>query len=139
MASNKATQAAVTEDGAVRAVLDEVYTAWADNDADAFVAPYAVQATAVLPGAYLPGKDAIRAAMVAAFAGPLKGSRAIYEVQGIRFPAADTAIVISKGAVLLAGHAAPVAESRSVDTWVLSKRDGTWRVEAFHNCPENAA
>ncbi len=77
--------------------------------------------------------------MVAAFAGPLKGWRAIYEVQGIRFPAADTAIVISKGAVLLAGHAALVAESRSVDTWVLSKGDGTWRVEAFHNCPENAA
>ena len=26
---------------AVRAVLDTVYAAWADNDSDAFVAPYA--------------------------------------------------------------------------------------------------
>ncbi len=39
-----------TDESAVRAVLDAVYAAWADNDADAFVAPYAVDATAVHSG-----------------------------------------------------------------------------------------
>ena len=137
MTSNNATS--VLNDSAVRAVLDGVYAAWADNDADAFVAPYAERATAVLPGSYLRNKEAIRATMASVFAGPLKGSRAIHDVQSIRFVGADAAIVISKGAVLLAGQTEPAAESRALETWVLSKQDGNWRVEAFHNCPEKAA
>jgi uncharacterized protein (TIGR02246 family) len=47
--------------------------------------------------------------------------------------------VIGKGAVILAGETEPRSENRALDTWVLSQQDGTWRVEAFHNCPENAA
>jgi len=139
MTSNNATSVLVEDDTAVRAVLDDVYAAWADNDADAFAASYAEDATAVLPGSYLKDKEAVRATMAAVFAGPLKGSSAIHEVQSIRFPGTGTAIVISKGAVLLAGQDEPAAETRSVDTWVLSGRDGTWRVEAFHNCPEHAS
>jgi uncharacterized protein (TIGR02246 family) len=77
--------------------------------------------------------------MASVFAGPLKGSTARYEVQSIRFPGPEVAIVTSKSAMVLAGQAEPAAESRSLETWVLSGRDGTWRVEAFHNCPENAA
>jgi uncharacterized protein (TIGR02246 family) len=137
MTSNSALPTA--DDSAVRAVLDAVYAAWAVNDADALVAPYAPDATAILPGSYLAGRDEIRAAMTEAFAGPLKGSRAGHEVQGIRFPDAGTAIVISQGAVVLGGEAAPRAESRGLETWVLSKDDGTWRVRAFHNCPQEAA
>ena len=139
MTSHNATPVRAGNDGAVRAVLDRVYAAWADNDADAFVAPYAENATATLPGTYLPDKEAIRATMAAVFAGPLKGSTATYDVQSIRFPGPEVAIVTSKGAMLLAGQAEPAAENRSRDTWVLSGRDGIWRVEAFHNCPENAA
>jgi hypothetical protein len=54
-------------------------------------------------------------------------------------PATEPGEEFSKGAILLAGQAEPAAESRALETWVLSKKDGTWRVEAFHNCPENAA
>lgn len=139
MTSSNATSVLAEDDSAVRAVLDGIYVAWADNDADAFVAPYAEDATAVLPGSYLNGREAIRATMAAVFGGQLKGSRATHEVQGVRFPGVGTAIVISKGAVLLAGQEAPATESRALATWVLSKQDGIWRVEAFHNCPENLA
>ncbi len=139
MTSNTAGSVLAGEDRAVRAVLDGVYTAWAENDADAFVASYAADATALLPGSYLQNKDAIRAAMAAGFAGPLEGSRAVHEIQSIRFPGAGTAIVISKGAIVLAGETEPRNENRALETWVLSRQDGTWRVKAFHNCPENAA
>ena len=135
MTSKNGIPAPIEDDSAVRAVLDGVYAAWADNDADAFVADYAEDATAALPGRYLPSKDAIRATMISLFAGSLKGSRAIHEVQSVRFPGVDTAIVISTGAVLLAGQAAPQAESSGVDTWVLAKRDTRWLIEAFNNCP----
>ena len=52
---------------------------------------------------------------------------------------ADTAVVLSKGAILFAEQAEPAPESRTLDGWVLCKHDGAWRVEAFHNCPEIAA
>lgn len=128
-----------TKDGsAVRAVLDAVYAAWADNDADAFVAPYATDATAVHSGIVIEDRDAIRATMATVFAGELKGSKGIHQVQSIRFVGADTAIVLSRGAILFAGQAEPAPESRTLDGWVLCRQDGTWSVEAFHNCPERA-
>jgi uncharacterized protein (TIGR02246 family) len=129
----------VDADRQVRAVLDAVYAAWADNDADAFVAPYAETATAVLPGTYLPDRQAIRATMATLFAGELNGSKGLHEVQTIRFVGTDVAVVISKGAILLAGRTEPDAANRALETWVLSKQAATWRVQAFCNCPEHPA
>lgn len=127
----------VTAQDAVLAVLDEIYAAWEANDADAFVRPYGAESTAQLPGTFLAGPEAVRQAMAAAFAGPLKGSRAVHEVRSVRFLGADVAIVISKGAVVDAGATGPSDETRSLETWVVARRDGTWQVQAFHNCPEN--
>ena len=93
----------------------------------------------ILPGFYLPDKDAIRASMAAAFAGPLKGSRRIHQMQGIRHLGAGTAIVISNSATMFPGEAEPAAQRRERATWVLSRRDGRWLVEAYHSCPENMA
>jgi uncharacterized protein (TIGR02246 family) len=135
-----ASETAATNDvSAVRAVLDEVYAAWANNDPDAFVAPYAADATAVHTGVYLPNRDAIRATLAEVFAGELKGSKAVHEVQSIRFVGADTAIVLSKGAIVFPGQTEPAPESRTLDGWVLCKHDAVWRVEAFNNCAENTA
>jgi hypothetical protein len=41
----------------VREVLNRVYSAWAENDAEAFVAPYAPTATALLPGTWLHDRE----------------------------------------------------------------------------------
>jgi uncharacterized protein (TIGR02246 family) len=130
------TPTATTDERAVRAVLDAVYAAWADNDADAFVAPYAPDATAVHSGTVMPDRDAIRATMAAGFAGALKGSEGIHEVRRVRFVGADTALVLSTGAIRFAGQDEPAAASRTLDGWVLCHRDGRWLVEAFHNSPE---
>src|SRR5438270_10432425 len=92
--------AAAAEEQLVLAVLDRVYAAWAANDADAFVEPYAEHATAQLPGSYLPSRDAIRATMAAVFAGELKGSRAVPGPHTVRFLDDTVAIVIGQGAVL---------------------------------------
>jgi uncharacterized protein (TIGR02246 family) len=125
-----------TDDQAVRAVLDAVYAAWAENDADAFVAPYAPDATAVHTGTVMPNRDAVRTTMAAGFAGALSGSEGLHEVQSVRFVGRDTALVLSRGAIRFAGQDEPAASSRTLDGWVLCNRDGSGRVEAFHNCPE---
>jgi uncharacterized protein (TIGR02246 family) len=125
-----------TDERAVLAVLDAVYSAWADNDADAFVAPYAPDATAVHTGTVMSSRDAVRTTMAAGFAGVLRGSHGLHEVQSIRFVGADTALVLSRGAIRFADQAEPDPASRTLDGWVLCHRDGSWQVEALHNCPE---
>jgi len=126
------------DENAVRAVLDQVYAAWAANDADAFVAPYGEHANAVHTGFYMENRDAIRASIAYEFADRLKGSHAIHDVQSVRFIGDDAALVLSKAAIVFAGQTEPTSETRTLDTWVLSKRDATWSVERFHNCAENA-
>jgi uncharacterized protein (TIGR02246 family) len=122
----------VTQDeAAVRAVIDGVYAAWTANDPDAFVTEYAEDVTAALPGTYLVGREAVRETMRAMFAGPLRGCRSRHEVLGVRV-LGDTAIVTSRGTVVLADRAEP--EPWTLETWVLA-RNSSWSVRAYHNCP----
>ncbi|HEX3957693.1 MAG TPA: SgcJ/EcaC family oxidoreductase [Trebonia sp.] len=145
MTSNDATavQAGDLENAAassdIRALFAVVSRAWTDGDADAFAAGYAENATVIFPGTYLPGREAIRAAMAAAFAGPLKGSRRIHDVHAIRFPGDRTAVVISNSGTVLAGEPGAPADRSERVTWLLSRRDGRWLVEAYHSSPQNAA
>jgi len=127
------------DEAAVREVIASVYAAWDANDPDAFVAPYAPEATAIHSGTVMTDRDAIRTVMATGFEGPLKGSLGLHEVQSVRFADRDTAIVFSKGAILFTGQVEPATESRTLDGWVLTKHDGAWRIEAFHNCPELVA
>jgi uncharacterized protein (TIGR02246 family) len=121
------------EDSAVRAVLDGIVTAWSQNDADAFVALYADDATVVLPGLYMKNKEAIRANMEAAFAGPLRGSTRLVDLQSVRFVGSDAAVLVGKCTVVPEGETVPPAERWAFATWVLAKHDEKWLVEAYHD------
>jgi uncharacterized protein (TIGR02246 family) len=126
------------DETAVRAVIDGVYAAWAENDAQAFVAGYAEEATAQLPGTYLRDRETVRSCMEAEFAGRLRGTRATHDVVSVRLISPDVAIVIGRAAVVMSGQSEAVPETSSLDTWVLSRRGGTWRVEAYQGSPEHA-
>jgi uncharacterized protein (TIGR02246 family) len=121
--------------GEINAVFAEIYTAWADNDADAFVAPYRDDATVVMPGAFHRNKDEIRASMAAGFQGPLKGSRAVDEPLSVRVIGNDTAIVASKAGILMAGETQLPADREVIATWVLVRQDGNWLVASYANAP----
>lgn len=118
----------------VRAVLGRMYAAWADNDPDAFADLYAEDATVVLPGVFQRGREAVRDYMAAAFAGPLKGSRAVDEPQDVRVDG-DTAVIVSRAGIIMAGEDALPADRERLATWVLSRRDGRWLVSAYANAP----
>jgi len=120
------------DEAAARAVIENVYAAWTANDADAFVADYTEDTTATLPGSYLVGRDEVHRTMAAMFAGPFRGCRALHEVRAVRL-LGDTAIVHSRGTVVLAGKTDP--EPWDQETWVLSRAEAGWRVRAYHNCP----
>jgi uncharacterized protein (TIGR02246 family) len=127
------------DEAVIQAVLADSYKAWDAGDADAMVADYTEDATAILPGSLRDGRDAIRQGMAMAFAGPLQGSSTWNKQLSIRFIGDDGAIVISESAILFAGQT-EVPESGKVNaTWVFEKRDGRWLVAAYHNSPVAAA
>ncbi|WP_040815468.1 SgcJ/EcaC family oxidoreductase [Nocardia concava] len=120
---------------AVLDVLSGVYTAWAANDADAFVADYDPDSTSVLPGVYSNGREAVRARMAAGFEGTLRGSRVLTDPELVRFPVPDAAVVISRDAILMAGETEAPADRWVRNTWTVIRRDGRWLLTAFHSSP----
>ncbi|GAA4305470.1 uncharacterized protein (TIGR02246 family) [Actinomadura luteofluorescens] len=123
-----------SDETAVREVFDRLYKAWGDGDADAFADLYAEDATVVMPGVFNRGREAVRDFMAAGFAGPLKGSRGVDEPEDVRVHG-DTAIVVSKAGIIMAGEQEVPPERERVATWVLSRRDGRWLVAAYANAP----
>lgn len=118
---------------AIDALLAEMYEAWTDNDADRFVAHYAEDATALLPGSLRAGREDIRAQMAVAFDGPLKGTTTVDEQLSLRFVGEDCAISINRGAVVFPGESSAPDERTIHATWVFERRDGRWLVAAYHN------
>jgi uncharacterized protein (TIGR02246 family) len=120
---------------AVRDVLRQVYVAWAAGDADAFATLYTDDATVVMRGVFQQGRTSVRDFMAAGFAGRLKGSRAVDEPQDVRIVGGNTAIVVSRAGILMAGEEAVPAEREVLATWVLAKRDDRWLIAAYANTP----
>ena len=135
MTTSNTTAAGTSQDSAIRAVFTQTSRAWADGDGEAFAAWYASDATVILPGVYLPGQDAIREAMAAAFAGPLKNTRRSHQVRSIRFTSPGTAIVITNSVTVPPGEPQPTAQQRERATWVLSRSEGRWLIHAYHSSP----
>ncbi|GHH69432.1 hypothetical protein GCM10018781_27930 [Kitasatospora indigofera] len=123
------------DEAAIEAVLAAGYRAWAAGDAEAMVADYTEDATAIMTGSLRDGRDVIRRSMALGFEGPLKGSSTWNKRLSLRFLGEDGAIVVSESGILLPGET-EVPDPRKVNaTWVLEKRDGRWMVAAYHNSP----
>ena len=123
-----------TEDEtAIQTILDDSYRAWAAGDAAGMVADYTADATAIMPGSLRDGRDAIRESMVQAFAGPLKDTSIYSKQLGLRFVGDGTAIVVIESGILFPGQTEVPDEGKVNATWVLEKRDGSWKIAAYHN------
>ncbi|QMU70715.1 SgcJ/EcaC family oxidoreductase [Streptacidiphilus sp. P02-A3a] len=123
------------DETAIRGVLEGVYRAWDAGDAEAFVADYREDATAILPGSYRRSKEDVRADMAAGFASYLKGSTTVDRLESIRFLGGNAAVVVSETGVRFPGETEVPAERVVYATWVLEKRDGAWLLVAYHNSP----
>ena len=120
-----------TADAQVIDTIMATVAAWDANDADAFAALYAPDATVVLPGGtFLRGRAEIRAYMAAGFAGPLAGTRGSDQQQAVRVRD-GSAIVVSLSGFTAPGASTPTRVRRA--TWTLGNHDGWWLVDAYHN------
>ncbi|MGW4408902.1 SgcJ/EcaC family oxidoreductase [Nonomuraea sp. NPDC004702] len=120
---------------AIKSVLERLYQAWADGDADAFVTDYTEDATAIMPGSVRRSREEVRGKMAEGFASYLKGSTTADRLESIRFLGESAAIAVSETGVLFPGDAEVPAERMVYATWVLEKRDGAWLLAAYHNSP----
>lgn len=118
----------------VKLVLNRVYEAWANNDAESFAALYN-DASAVLPSNYLQGREAIATYMAGGFQGPLKGSTGVDWPQSFRIYNNDTAVVVSKAGILMAGEDELPEDRERIATWILVKQGGEWWITAYTNTP----
>jgi uncharacterized protein (TIGR02246 family) len=120
---------------AIKDVLGNLYQAWEAGDADAFVADYTEDATAIMPGSYRASREEVRQNMAAGFASFLKGSTTIDQVQSVRFLGENAAVAVSETSLKFPGETEVPAERMVRATWVLEKRGGTWLIAAYHNSP----
>jgi uncharacterized protein (TIGR02246 family) len=120
---------------AIKDILGNLYKAWDAGDADAFVADYTQDATAIMPGSYRTSREEVRQGMTVGFASFLKGSTNVDELQSIRFLGENAAVAVSKTSLRFPGETEVPAERVVNATWVLEKRDGAWLIAAYHNSP----
>lgn len=123
---------------AMQTVPGRIVAAWAGNDADAFADVFTEDGTLILPGdVFLTGRDQIRAFMKTGYAGPYKGTRVTGEPQAVKVLGPDSALIITKGGVLMPGESEVSAEQLIRATWVLKRVDGTWMLTAYQNTRVN--
>ena len=130
-----ANQTRAADETAIRKVLDGVYEAWNANDADAFVAEYTEDASAILPGSYRKSRDEIRESMKAGFSTFLKVSTTTDKVLNIRFLNEDAAVVVSESGILFPGESEVPADRLVIATWVLTRQHGKWLLASYQNSP----
>lgn len=63
----------------------------------------------------------------------MKGTRLVGEVQRVRFLGPDAAVIHAAGSTVMRSKSEPSPERESIQTLVAARRDGEWRLVAFHN------
>jgi uncharacterized protein (TIGR02246 family) len=124
---------------AISALLQALVEAWGRGDGEAFGAVFTEDADYVaFNGYHMKGRQQIAAVHQQLFDTVLKGTRlgggdATGSATTLRFLTPDVALFHSSGGVRWPGQEKASAEQNSVQTFVLVKQDGQWRITAFQN------
>jgi uncharacterized protein (TIGR02246 family) len=122
------------DEAAIRAIIADTEKAFNTGDAELLVEHMAANVSAVgVTGAELVGREAALAGSRIAFAGPLKGQQARYEVVGITFVRPDVALV-RKHARAVDGAGEPIDVGHAMTAlYVLTREAGRWWIVARQN------
>ena len=120
---------------AIQLLFANIASAWNEGSGERYASYFTDLSDYVTyNGSHLKGRDEIARYHDALFKGLLKGSTFHGEIRNIRFPADHIAIVHQTGAIRLAFQKKLPGRRLSVNTNVLIKMNGAWKVSAFHNC-----
>lgn len=123
------------DEGAGRAIVKRVQESWNAGDGDAFATPFQPDADYVIVnGARIKGREAIAHGHSALFATLYRDSHNVVTVQSLPLLRPDVAVAHVEWNLEYhvgdEGH-----HSHTINTMVLTKEGGEWRIAAFHNTP----
>jgi uncharacterized protein (TIGR02246 family) len=105
----------------LKAVIDGIAEAWADNNPDGFADLYTADATMVLSGdRFFRGREVIRKVAVEQFKTAHKGTTLLQNIVDTKVLSDDAAVVVTEGGVLAPGQSQPSPERALRATWVLA-------------------
>jgi uncharacterized protein (TIGR02246 family) len=111
--------------------------AWAAHDATAFSELFTEDGTLILPGIYKRTREEIRAFMEAGYAGPYKGTRVVGSPLEIKPLGKGAVALLTEGGVLAPGETELSTKEAIRASWILVKRDGSWQLAVYQNCPRD--
>lgn len=125
------------DETAVRALARRCVEGWNKGSGAAFAAQFADDADyVVVNGNYLKGRQQIASGHQQIFDTFYKGTRLWIEVKSVRFLRPDVALMHSVSRVLKPGEAdASPVRPAAIQLFVVTKHDGTWLIDSFHNTP----
>ncbi len=125
-----------SDESAVRSLVQKCVDGWNKGSGNDFAAQFAENADyVVVNGMHQKGRPQIAAAHQQIFDTFYKGTRLWVEIKSVRSLAPDFAVMHSVSRVLKPGESGSSPEPAAIQSWIAVKRDGEWRIEAFHNTP----
>jgi uncharacterized protein (TIGR02246 family) len=121
-------------ESAVRECYERLMDGWNIGSAQAFADTFAEDGQLVgFDGTHLEGCAAIAAFQRPLFEKWLKGTRLVGKVKNVKILTPDLALVHAIGGTVMRGHAKADPARDSIQTLVMTKREGSWQVLAFQN------
>jgi uncharacterized protein (TIGR02246 family) len=123
------------DETAIRGLYEQLMDGWNKGNADAFAAPFTVDADFIaFDGTRFRGRRVIASSHQPLFNSWLKGSRLTGEVTSLRFLTPEVALMHALGGTIMPGKSAPSPERDSIQTLVVVKHDEAW---AAHGISEH--
>lgn len=123
------------EDAPIVAAYQNVIAGWNARDGDAYTVPFAEDADVVgFDGSQLHGRGTIREEMSRIFADH-ETATYVTVVRGVRRLSADVAVLSAVAGMVPPGGSDVMPERHAVQTAIVARRDGEWRVVLFQNTP----
>ncbi len=114
-------------------MIDGLADAWNRHDATAYAASFTDDCDYVaFDGTHVRGRRANARFHRYLFDHGLRGSRLVFDgAMRLRLLAADLAVAVIEGAVVMPWQRRAKRRKRSIQTYVLARQDGAWRIAAF--------
>lgn len=122
------------DEAAIRELLQKLLEDWGRGDGDSYGSRFTEDADYVaFEGTHTKGRLEIASSHQQLFDKFLKGTRLTGQIESVKFPSPEVALVHATGGTVMRGKSKPSPERDSIQTLVAVKRDGEWLFAAFHN------
>jgi uncharacterized protein (TIGR02246 family) len=119
----------------IEQLFETLTLAWNTGDGHLFASCFTEDCDYVtFSGEHIIGRQANEIQHQKLFNTFLKGSRLVGKQKSIRFLNPHIAVTHNIGVVKLRWHKTAPSSRQSINTNVLLKQDGVWKITAFHNC-----